>query len=398
MKPSFLSIVMPCLNEEMTLRVCIQRAKRFLATIDIPSEIIIADNGSTDGSIEICHSENVHCLHVPERGYGSALHYGIMAASGSHIIFGDSDDSYHFDECMPFYQALVNGAELVVGNRFRGGVEKGAMPWLHRYLGTPVISFMGRKSFEVPFTDFNCGLRAISKEAYIKLDMHSRGMDFITEMLARAGYKKLKITEVPVRLYKDGRNRPPHLKTWQDGWRQFRLIIMLSPRWLLLFPSVFFFIGGGLLFSLLLFSRIKIATITLDVHSFFFGAIFMLLGLQLFQFYLLLRFYGSKLQLHYLKPVEHKMISLFSFERGLISGAFVFLLGIILSLVAFFEWTGSDFGNLDPMHTFRIIIPAGLCIMAGTQIVVFSFLLNALVAFNVKFSDNIAIWINRPTT
>lgn len=391
---SFLSIVMPCLNEERTLRICIQRAKKFLQTLTIPTEIIIADNGSTDGSINICKEEGVKCLQVPERGYGAALHYGIMAAKGSHIIFGDSDDSYHFDECAPFYAELQKGADLVVGNRFAGGIEKGAMPVLHRYLGTPVISYMGRKSFKVPYQDFNCGLRAIRKSSYHELGMQARGMDFITEMLARGGYRELKIAEVPVKLYKDGRDRPPHLKTWQDGWRQFRQIVMLSPRWFLLIPAFFFLLTGLLLFFALLFSKLSIARITLDIHSFFFGAVFILLGVQLMQFYLLLRFYGYKSRLHNLNTVEEKLISLFRFERGLVLGILILFAGILLSFIAVWQWAAANYGNLNPMHTFRLIIPGGFGIMAGTQIIVFSFILNALVTFNVRFEDKSPTWIN----
>lgn len=393
MIPVSISIVMPCLNEELTLATCIRRAREFLSTLPVPSEIIIADNGSTDRSIEICRQEGVKCLQVPVKGYGAALHYGIMASSGSHIIFGDSDDSYHFDECKPFYDKLMDGADLVVGNRFTGGVEKDAMPFLHRYLGTPVISYMGRKSFRVPFTDFNCGLRAISKQAYLQLGMQSRGMDFIIEMLARAGYRKLRIEEVPVKLYKDGRNRPPHLNTWQDGWRQLRQIIMLSPKWLLWLPSLVFLISGIVLFSTLLFSRIKLANITLDIHTFFFGAVFIIIGLQLMQFYLLLRFYGFKMNLHYLSRTEEKMIGAFRFEKGLVIGGIIFLLGLLISFSALLEWSAADFGNLDPMHTFRLIIPGGLGIMAGIQIIIFSFLLNALVTFNVQYNDILPNWV-----
>lgn len=394
MIPVSISIVMPCLNEELTLATCIRRAKEFLSTLPVPSEIIIADNGSTDRSIEICREEGVKCLQVPVKGYGAALHYGIMASSGSHIIFGDSDDSYHFDECKPFYDKLMEGADLVVGNRFTGGVEKDAMPFLHRYLGTPVISYMGRKSFAVPFRDFNCGLRGITRAAYLSLGMQARGMDFITEMLARAGYRKMIIAEVPVKLYKDGRNRAPHLKTWQDGWRQFRQIIMLSPKWLMLMPGLLFLVTGIFLFFALLFSRITIASINLDIHTFFFGSVFILLGLQLLQFYLLLRFYGNRMQFHYLSRLEEKMIRAFRFERGLIIGGFVFLIGLALSLIAVIEWARQNYGDLDPMHTFRLIIPGGLGIMAGMQIMIFAILLNALVTFNVKFEDIKQNWIH----
>ncbi|MBC6492754.1 hypothetical protein BC349_16980 [Flavihumibacter stibioxidans] len=388
-----LSIVMPCLNEAVTLETCISRAKKFLSTLEIPSEIIIADNGSTDGSIEMAINAGVKCLKVQEKGYGAALHYGIMAASGSHIIFGDSDDSYHFDECRPFYEKLNQGADLVVGNRFRGGVEKNAMPFLHRYLGTPVISFMGRTAFEVPFTDFNCGLRAISKSAYLELGMQARGMDFITEMLAKAGHKKMTIEEVPVRLYKDGRNRPPHLKTWQDGWRQFRQIIMLSPKWPLLFPALFFLILGLVIFSALLFSRIRIASVNLDIHTFFFGSVFFLLGLQLFLFYLLMRFYGFRMEYHSLTGFEARIFRTFRFEKGLLLGALVFLAGLLLSSLAVLQWANADFGDLNPMRTFRLVIPGGMGIMAGAQIIVFSFLLHALVTFKVKFENHPPQWL-----
>lgn len=235
-----LSIVMPCLNEEETLAVCIDKAKQFLLESKIVGEIIIADNGSTDNSLEIARQKNARIIHVEAKGYGNALKSGIAAALGKYVIMGDSDDSYDFYALAPFVEKLREGYDLVMGNRFKGGIMKGAMPFKNRYLGNPVLSFVGRLFFSIKIGDFHCGLRGFSKEAVQKMDLRTTGMEFASEMVVKASLHKMKITEVPTILHPDGRSRPPHLKPWRDGWRHLRFLLLYSPAWLFLYPGVFF--------------------------------------------------------------------------------------------------------------------------------------------------------------
>ncbi len=367
---------MPCLNEANTLARCISSARLALAQAGIThSEIIIADNGSTDDSVAIATAAGARVVHVTTKGYGAALHAGILAAQYEWIIFADADESYDFADVHQFIPAIRSGADLVVGNRFTGGIDAGAMPLLHRYLGTPVISWIGRQSFAVSLGDFNCGMRAIRKAAYEQLNMQSPGMEFASEMIAKAGLQRMHIAEVPVRLHKDGRDRKPHLKTWQDGWKHLRLMLLLSPKWLLLAPAIFFLILGLLLSSTLLFSYIQVFNLVLDIHTLYYASIFVMLGTQLLQFYVLARLYGSKMGLYPARQFSQKINRWLDFETGLLLGGSIFLLGILLSAYAVWQWQQAGFGPLDPSAVFRIIIPAGFCIALGMQIMVFGFLL-----------------------
>ncbi|WP_416441262.1 glycosyltransferase family 2 protein [Phnomibacter sp. MR] len=371
-----LSVLMPCLNEANTLARCISSARLALAQAGIThSEIIIADNGSTDDSVAIATAAGARVVHVTTKGYGAALHAGILAAQYEWIIFADADESYDFADVPQFIPAMRSGADLVVGNRFAGGIDAGAMPLLHRYLGTPVISWIGRQSFAVSLGDFNCGMRAIRKAAYEQLHMQSPGMEFASEMIAKAGLQRMHIAEVPVRLHKDGRDRKPHLKTWQDGWKHLRLMLLLSPKWLLLAPAIFFLMLGLLLSSTLLFSYIQVFNLVLDIHTLYYASIFVMLGTQLLQFYVLARLYGSKMGLYPARQFSQKINRWLDFETGLLLGGSIFLLGILLSAYAVWQWQQAGFGPLDPSAVFRIIIPAGFCIALGMQIMVFGFLL-----------------------
>lgn len=369
-----LSIVIPCLNESATIKSCITRAKILLARLPVTGEILVVDNGSTDNSDQIAKAAGATIINTTQKGYGAALHAGITAARGNFILFGDGDDSYHFDEAMPFIDQLSNGKEFVLGNRFKGGIEKNAMPFLHRYLGTPVISFLGRKSFRVQLGDFNCGLRAIKKTSYEKLDMQSHGMEYATEMIAKASYQKLAIGEVPVRLYRDGRHRRSHLHTWSDGWRHFRLILLLSPKWLLLLPSIIFLLLGFTFVSILVYSYVKAVTVVLGIHTLYYSSVFLVISFQLFQWYILAKMHGIQTGLFPEKKMPAFFIRYFSFEKGLILGLALILIGFLLSLSVFFLWKDKDFGPLDPVQTFRIVIPAGFLIMVGIQLIVFGFI------------------------
>lgn len=369
-----LSIIIPCLNESATIERCIGRAKKLLASLSIPGEVIVVDNGSTDNSSFIASEAGARVIRENRKGYGSALHAGVTAAVGNLILLGDGDESYHFDEAEPFVKELMAGKDFVMGNRFKGGIAKEAMPLLHRHLGTPVISFIGRKSFRLRLGDFNCGLRAIRKSAYDKLQMQSTGMEYATEMIAKAAYQKLSTSEVPVRLYKDGRQTSSHLKTWSDGWRHFRLILLLSPKWLLLLPAVLFLLLGLSFGGIVAYSYIGETNVILGIHTLYYSSVFLVISFQLFQWYILAKMHGIQTGLFPEQKMPAFFIRHFSFERGLIVGMFLMLIGFILSLSMFFFWKEKNFGPLDPVRTFRVVVPAGFLIMVGIQLIVFGFI------------------------
>jgi glycosyltransferase involved in cell wall biosynthesis len=243
-RPLELSVVMPCLNEAETLAACIKKIQASLSQNHIKGEIIVADNGSTDGSQEIATKMGVRVIHVDEKGYGNALMGGIAAARGKFIIMGDADDSYDFTALMPFLDKLREGYDLVMGNRFKGGVQPGAMPFLHQYLGNPVLTFIGRLFFRSPCGDFHCGLRGFTREAILKMDLRTVGMEFASEMVVKATLHKMRIAEVPTTLSPDGRSRPPHLRSWRDGWRHLCFLLLYSPRWLFLYPGALLMLIG----------------------------------------------------------------------------------------------------------------------------------------------------------
>ena len=239
-----LSIVMPCLNEAETLEQCIRGALDFLEQNGITGEVIVADNGSTDGSQEIGVRARARVVDIEPRGYGSALIGGITAARGRFVIMGDADSSYDFSNLMPFVQKLREGYDLVMGNRFLGGIKPGAMPWPNRYLGNPVLSSLGRLFFRSPIGDFHCGIRGFLRESVLKMDLRTTGMEFASEMVVKASSQKLRVIEVPTTLSPDGRSRPPHLRRWRDGWRHLRFMLLFSPRWLFLYPGILFMLLG----------------------------------------------------------------------------------------------------------------------------------------------------------
>ena len=238
---TFLTILMPCLNEEETIEKCILKAKKWIDSKNIPAEILIADNGSNDKSIDIALKNGARVINVNQKGYGSALYHGCENAKGDFIIFGDSDDSYDFSRLDDFYNELINGCDLVMGNRFKGGIKKGAMPWKNKYIGNPVLSFIGKCLYNKEIGDFHCGLRGIKKEAFKKMDLISTGMEFASEMVIKASMLKMRIAEVPIILHKDGRSKPPHLNPWRDGWRHLKFLLIFSPNTLFIFPGIFIF-------------------------------------------------------------------------------------------------------------------------------------------------------------
>ncbi len=365
-----LSSVMPCLNEAETLATCIGKARDYLERHKIAGEVLIADNGSSDGSQEIATNSGARVVPIPERGYGSALRGGIAAAKGQYIIMGDADDSYDFTNLSPFLEKLRQGYDLVMGNRFQGGIKPGAMPVLHKYLGNPVLTWLGRLFFGSPCGDFHCGLRGFSKQAIEQLNLRTTGMEFASEMVVKASLYGLKITEVPTTLSPDGRSRPPHLKTWRDGWRHLRFLLMYSPRWLFLYP--------GLALMFLGF----VATIWFmtqpRVHTLLYSATALIIGFQIVSFAIFTKAFAIS---EGLLPEDRKLRRFFRYlnlEVGLIIGGGLILLGIGGSIYAFQTWEARQFGTLDPAVTMRLVIPSVTCLALGIQVIFSSFFLSVL--------------------
>lgn len=373
-----LSVVMPCLNEAETLAICIQKAQAFFEREAVVGEVVIADNGSSDGSQQIATSLGARVVAVPLKGYGNALKGGITAAKGTYVIMGDADDSYDFNSLMPYLEKLREGYDLVMGNRFKGGIKKGAMPFLHKYLGNPVLSFIGRLFFKAKIGDFHCGLRGFSKSAFEQMELKTSGMEFASEMIVKASLKNLKITEVPTVLSPDGRSRPPHLNTWPDGWRHLRFLLLYSPQWLFLIPSILL-MGVGLLISVLLeIQPITIGGVTFDVHTLLFSSGLFLIGFQLLLFYGLTKVYTVE---NGLLPKSKKYDRLFkniSLERGLLLGTSFILLAIGLSIYAYWSWQTINFGDITNSNTLRVVIPAVMLLLLGVQIILFSIFFSIL--------------------
>ena len=364
------SIIMPCLNEAETLETCIKKAQWFIKENDLAGEVIIADNGSNDGSQEIANRLNARVVNVPAKGYGSALKGGIEAAKGKYIIMGDADDSYDFSNLNPFIKKLRNGYDLVMGNRFKGGIESGAMPFLHRYLGNPVLTGIGKLLFNSSCNDFHCGLRGFRKDAISSLELQTTGMEFASEMVVKATLHKMQITEVPTTLSPDGRSRPPHLNTWRDGWRHLRFLLMYSPRWLFFYPGIFLILAG-LLATLSLLPSPK-------VHSLLYSSTAMTIGFQIVTFALFTKVFGIS---EGLLPEDRRLNRLFRYlnlETGLISGCVLLVMGMAASVYAFGIWGQNDFGSLNPTETMPIVIPGVTCLALGIQTIFSSFFLSIL--------------------
>ncbi len=364
------SIIMPCLNEAETLETCIRKAQWFIQENDLAGEVVIADNGSNDGSQAIANRLGARVVNVPAKGYGSALKGGIAAARGKYIIMGDADDSYDFSNLNPFVRKLRNGYDLVMGNRFRGGIESGAMPFLHRYLGNPVLTGIGKLLFNSPCNDFHCGLRGFRKDAISSLELQTTGMEFASEMVVKATLHKMQITEVPTTLSPDGRSRPPHLNTWRDGWRHLRFLLMYSPRWLFFYPGTFLILAG-LLATLSLLPSPK-------VHSLLYSSTAMTIGFQIVMFALFTKVFGIS---EGLLPEDRRLNRLFKYlnlETGLISGCVLLVMGAAASVYAFGIWGQNDFGSLNPTETMPIVIPGVTCLALGIQTIFSSFFLSIL--------------------
>lgn len=372
------SIVMPCLNEAETLAICINKATLFLKENLIEGEIIIADNGSTDGSQAIALKHGARVINIAQKGYGSALKGGIESANGTYIIIGDADDSYDFSKLSLFIDKLKQGNDLVIGNRFKGGIEKGAMPFLHKYLGNPVLSFLGRLFFKSNIGDFHCGLRGFTKEAYNKMQLSTSGMEFASEMIVKSHLLKLQIAEVPTTLHKDGRNRKPHLNTWSDGWRHLRFLLLYSPKWLFLIPGIIMVVIGIVLSTILIISPIKIRNVIFDIQTLFYTMSLLLVGFQFVLFYGLTKVFAVTQKL---LPKSDRYDTFFSYinlEKGLLIGFLLIVFGLFVSFYCVAFWSENNFGSLNFRKTSRLIIPAGITIIIGVQIVLFSFFFSIL--------------------
>ena len=372
---------MPCLNEAETLALCIRRAKTGLERCGLAGEIIIADNGSTDGSVEIAQRHGARVVAVAEKGYGSALRGGIAAAQGRWIIMGDADDSYDFSEIGAFVEKLRAGKELVLGCRLPVGggvIMPGAMPWKNRWIGNPALSFIGRLLFRTPLHDFHCGLRAFSKAAFDELDLQTTGMEFASEMVLKATLRKIPVAEVPITLRPDGRSRAPHLRPWRDGWRHLRFMLIYSPRWLFLVPGLFLATVGATVTLLLAWHPIRAYGIGFDVGTQLVGAAALTFGVQMVSFAYLTKVFGIA---EGLLPADRRFARIFRYvtlERGIGAGLLLLLAGSALLGRAFYLWEAADFGSLSYAANLRLLVPAITALSVGAQIMASSFFLSVL--------------------
>ncbi len=375
------TILMPCLNEAETLADCIAAAQRGLAAAGVEGEILIADNGSTDGSQDIARKLGARVVNVPEKGYGNALRTGMEAAHGRFLIMGDSDLSYDFGEIKPFVEKLRAGADLVMGCRMPAGGGKiipGAMPWKHRWIGNPALTFIGRLLFRCPAHDFHCGLRALSKEAFLKLDLRTTGMEFASEMVIKASLRGLLIEEVPITLHKDGRSRPPHLRSWRDGWRHLRFMLLFSPRWLLLYPGLVMLVTGVGFFARLMIGPIAVKGVNFDLNTLEIASLLVQFGYQMI---LLAGFVRIFAYTRGFLPPNHSLSKAFSFftlEKGLLSGLAILLAGLGLISLTLLDWATAGFGNLDPLANTRPVIAGRTLVSLGLQTLIFSLVFSYL--------------------
>lgn len=369
---------MPCLDEAETIAICIEKARGYLDRCGISGEVLIADNGSTDGSQAIAESLGARVVPVAEKGYGSAILGGILAAKGQYVIMGDADDSYDFSALDSFVEKLRQGYALVMGNRFQGGIKPGAMPPLHRYLGNPVLTGFGRLFFKSPVGDFHCGLRGFNRLAIQNLGLTSSGMEFASEMVVKATLQDLRITEVPTTLSPDGRTRAPHLRSWRDGWRHLRFLLLFSPRWLFLYPGASLMALGLLSMIWLLPGPRQLGGLTLDVHTLVYSAAAIVCGFQAVAFALFTKIYAIDAGLLPKDPRIIKLGELFSLEIGLVVGAVLLLGGLGASIFAVEFWGRGDFSDLDPTISMRIVLPGVTALILGLQIVFSSFFFSVL--------------------
>ena len=392
--PLELSIIMPCLNEAETLAICIRKAIAYLQRSQIRGEVVIGDNGSSDGSQQIALDCGARVVNIKQRGYGAALYGATLAARGQYIIMGDSDDSYDYTSLDPFVLKLREGYDLVMGNRFAGGIKPGAMPWKNRYIGNPILSMIGRLFFHSPAKDFHCGLRAYSRDAFTRMDLHTTGMEFASEMVIKATLERMKIAEVPTTLSPDGRSRPPHLRPYRDGWRHLRFMLLYSPNWLFLFPGLALMLVGLAGTALLEqnsihFNLAGLGQARLGLDTLIYLAFMSVCGYQSVLFAVLSRIFAVEQHLYPASTGYRHIFRYINLERGLIVGTLISLGGIGTAVYAFLTWRKAGFGNLDIEHIARIVIPSGMAITLGIETILFSFFLSTL-GINIRRHSEVA--------
>jgi glycosyltransferase involved in cell wall biosynthesis len=380
-EPVELSIVMPCLNEAETLAACIRKAQLGIQRAGVRGEIVIADNGSTDGSIEIAKAAGVRVVPIERRGYGNALLGGIGATHGRWIIMGDADDSYDFSEITGFVQKFREGFEVVMGCRLSSGggtIVPGAMPWKNRWIGNPVLSFIGRLFFKCPAHDFHCGLRGFTREAFDRMELKTTGMELASEMVIKATLKAMRMAEVPVTLYPDGRSRPPHLKPWRDGWRHLRFMLIYSPRWLFLVPGLALSFFGTLLSIALSFGNLKAGPLLLNVGTLSVSSMAVIIGVQLVAFAFFTKVFAIAEGLLPDDPKLTRVFKLFTLEKGVLAGVLLVLAGLVLLVRAVWIWKQADYGELPFEKNLRRVIPAATLVVVGFQGIFSSFFMSVL--------------------
>ncbi len=373
-----LSILMPCLNEARTVGACVQQAVQWLRDHRVHGEVLVADNGSWDGSQTQAEAAGARVIAAAPRGYGAALMAGIRAARGRFIIMADADGSYDLGALAPFLERLRAGEDLVVGNRFRGGIQPGAMPPLNRYFGNPLLTGLGRLFFRSPIGDFYCGLRGFRREAALAMDLRATGMEFAIELVVKATLLGMRVSEVPTTLAPDGRGRAPHLRPWRDGWRTLRFMLIYSPRWLFWYPGLALILGGLALVIWILPAPRTLGNVTIDVHTLLFGAMAIILGVQALSFWTFTTVFAVS---EGLLPESRRLRRVFrvaTLEVGLAAGAVCILLGLIGAVQAVGIWEAHAFGPLDISQTMRLVIPSVTLIVLGAQLILSSFFLSIL--------------------
>jgi glycosyltransferase involved in cell wall biosynthesis len=373
-----LTVVMPCLNEAETVATCVRKAIGFLTESGISGEVLIADNGSTDGSQQLAEAEGARVVNVTEKGYGNALMGGFVAAQGKYIIMGDADDSYDFTNLMPFVEELRKGADMVMGNRFKGGIAPGAMPPLHRYLGNPVLSFVGRVFFRSKIGDFHCGLRGFNRDSMLSLGLQATGMEFASEMVVKATLAKQHIAEVPTTLAKDGRSRPPHLHTWRDGWRHLRFLLLFAPRWLFFVPGLLLLVAGLVIGGAVLPHAFSIGSVKFDVDTLVAASAMVVIGFQAVLFWLFTQVYAGAEGFLPEEPRVQQILGKLSLERGLIAGALIGLAGLAGLIFSFLYWRGQGYHGLNYEHSLRLMIPSVTALIVSGQVIFGTFFLSIL--------------------
>jgi len=373
-----LTVLMPCLNEAETLEICILKAQSWLAESGVDGEVLIADNGSTDGSQGIAEALGARVINVPNKGYGATLYAGAIESNGTYIVMGDSDDSYDFSNLNPFLDELRKGTDLVMGNRFKGGIKPGAMPWKNRYIGNPALSYLGRLMFKIPVRDFHCGLRGFSKSAFIRMDLRTTGMEFASEMVIKAQLLGLGITEVPTSLSQDGRTRKPHLRPWRDGWRHLRFMLSLSPKWTFFYPGLLIFLIGLSLYVPLLFGNITFGNIGLSNNARILTSTLIVLGYTQLAWGVALRIFATREGLLPTSKTIERILSKSIFEIGSLIGLLLIILGFFGVLKSIEFWSLLGFSGIEPYALANLINTSSLVILIGgitlTSSLLFAFL------------------------